>query len=143
MLITSSTPNRNRRTTGTRIQAAPATTPAASVAIKPTGAGHDPVANATAVAAIAPTANCPSAPMLSAPARNEMARPRPIAISGMARTIVAELIAYQEPNAPRQRAPNAAPASYPSSASPRPRMASPARAPPTGTRALRINRLIR
>ena len=39
-------------------------------------------------------------------------------MSGTARTSVAEVSAYQEPNAPDQSAPSAAPASYPASSRP-------------------------
>src|SRR6185369_1312446 len=41
--------------------------------------------------------------------------PRPMMMSGIARTSVAELNAYHEPNAPRHNAPSAATASYPAS----------------------------
>src|SRR5262245_16905837 len=56
--------------------------------------------------------------MLSAPARKASAMPRPIRMSGTARTRVAEVSAYHEPKAPRQSAPIAAAASYPASWSP-------------------------
>src|SRR6476659_1155897 len=53
--------------------------------------------------------------MLSAPPRKASAMPRPMMMSGIARTSVAELSAYHEPNAPRHSAPSAATASYPAS----------------------------
>ena len=56
--------------------------------------------------------------MLSAPARKASAIPRPMTMSGIARTSVAEVSAYHEPNAPRQSAPSAAGASYPASCRP-------------------------
>src|ERR1044072_7785762 len=55
--------------------------------------------------------------MLSAPARKASAIPSPIRMRGIARTNVAEVIAYQEPNAPLHSADNATAASYPDTSS--------------------------
>src|SRR5687768_10559968 len=65
--------------------------------------------------------------MLNAPARKASASPSPMMISGTARTRVAEVIAYQEPNAPDQSARNAGPDSYPDSSSPAASANNPAR----------------
>src|SRR5262245_64600651 len=65
--------------------------------------------------------------MLKAPPRKARASPSPMRMSGTARTSVAEVSAYQEPKAPDQRAPSAAPESYPASSSPHARTTSPAR----------------
>src|SRR6266550_2880461 len=51
--------------------------------------------------------------MLRAPLRKASAIPSPMMMSGTARTSVVEVSAYHEPNAPCQRAPSAARASYP------------------------------
>src|SRR5712691_10181108 len=65
--------------------------------------------------------------MLRAPPWKASAMPSPMMMRGTDRTRVAEVSAYQEPNAPCQRAPSAATASYPakcslsaSSSSPKP-----------------------
>src|SRR3954463_10065427 len=51
--------------------------------------------------------------MLKEPPRNAIAIPSPMRMSGTARTRVAEVNAYQEPNAPLNSAPSATPGSYP------------------------------
>src|SRR3954471_24859659 len=66
-------------------------------------------ASANAVAAAAPTTNCPSAPMLNTPARNAIATASPARISGVARTSVPDPNAYHEPNAPLNNARRAPP----------------------------------
>src|SRR6188472_4128517 len=51
--------------------------------------------------------------MLNEPPRNAIAMPNPMRMSGTARTRVAEVNAYQEPNAPLNNATSAIPGSYP------------------------------
>ena len=72
-----------------------------------------PTARPTASAAVAPASSWPSAPMFITPAVNARVTARPVRISGVARTSVAEKTAYCEPNEPCQRAPSATRGSWP------------------------------
>src|SRR6266498_2862707 len=63
--------------------------------------------------------------MLRAPLRKASAIPSPMMMSGTARTRVADVSAYHEPNAPCQSAPRASSASYPA----RRRLSASARSP--------------
>ncbi len=69
--------------------------------------GHAAAAPAQIVAAVAPARNWPSAPMLSTPARKAIATASPVRMSGVARTRVAETMAYSEPSDPCQNAASA------------------------------------
>ena len=55
--------------------------------------GTPPSVPLIAVAAAAPTSNCPSAPMFKMPARNATDTARPARANGTMRTIVADVIA--------------------------------------------------
>src|SRR5580693_3279120 len=111
VLITSSTPNRCLSQAAMPDHAAPAAAPphkARGNPIADWAMGGQVVANpANTVAAVAPARNWPSAPMLRTPARNAMATANPVRMSGVARTRVAETIAYSDPSDPRQNAPSA------------------------------------
>ena len=63
------------------------------------GRGRDGTVSASQLAASAPTASCPSAPMFHSPIANARATPRPVSISGMALISVCS-IANGEPAAP-------------------------------------------
>ena len=112
MLITSSTANRARSHAAIAAHDAPAAAPESSAATS-VNTPPDRNAKAVAVAAAAPTRNWPSTPMLKTPAPNAHATARPVRISGMARTSVAENTAYCDPNAPRNNAVAAARTSAP------------------------------
>ena len=64
VVTTSSMPNRRRRNAGRNAHAAPPTAPATRPAGSAATAGRSGIQRATAVVAIAPARNCPSAPML-------------------------------------------------------------------------------
>src|SRR3954469_3904267 len=97
--------------------ASPASPPPNSTSVSSATAGTDLNDNANAVAAAAPTTNCPSAPMLNTPARKATATASPVRISGVARTSVPDPIAYHEPSDPLTSAVSARDKSNPLAAS--------------------------
>src|SRR5258708_39527139 len=106
VLITSSTPNRRRRTAAMPAQSAPPHAPAISattIAIGPPLGAMTP----TTVANVAPSNNWPSAPMLNTPARNAIDTAHPDNINGTARTSVEDVRAYHEPKDPPHNATSA------------------------------------
>ena len=93
VLITSSTPKRSRKAPAIAAHAPPATAPAVNMTGIPMNHGTPPSVPLIAVAATAPTSNCPSAPILRMPARNATDTARPANANGTMRTIVADVIA--------------------------------------------------
>ena len=140
VLITSLVPKRIFRTPAIAPQRAPHAVPASSGSITATleGRPDTPPYNATAVAAIPPTAIWPSPPTLVRLARNAMMKPRPTRASATARFTEAPK-AKVEPNAPSRNASRASGTDLPAIAiSARP-MTSEATVAATGT-AMRSNR---
>src|SRR6478672_2321407 len=104
VLMTSRTAKRERRNAARDAHPAPPTAEAASASTTTIAAGKPPSVSATAAPAAAPASSWPSAPMFRTPARKAIATATPVSISGMARTSVAEVNAYHDPNDPRQSA---------------------------------------
>src|SRR5690349_21851745 len=113
VLMTSSTPKRRRNHAGTNAHAAPASAPEARTRGSTRTLLEWSSANPAETAAAAPTSSCPSAPMLITPAVKARATASPVSIKGVDRTSVADEIACDVPNEPRQGAAGARPGSYP------------------------------
>src|SRR6185437_10697798 len=124
VLITSSTPNRVRRNAAIPAQQPPPIAPTKSASGNTAQPSPLPHARPTAAAAAAPMSSWPSAPMFHTPARNATATARPVNTSGVARTSVDDVNAYQLPNEPRHNAPSASEASNPARRSANQRTAS-------------------
>ena len=95
------TPQSARGIAAIKAQTAPATIAATTISGRRTSAEAVEKVSAAQVAPIAPTWNCPSAPMFQSRIRRQTATARPVSASGIAFSAVC-VSANLEPNAPRR-----------------------------------------